>query len=38
MPYKEEAQLNFMTSRKEVDQSGEGPMKKKLLMKMRVPC
>ena len=33
MPYKEEAQLNSMTSKKEVGQAAEGPMKMKLLMK-----
>jgi len=33
MSYKEEARLNFMTSRKEIHQVAEGPMKKKLLMR-----
>ena len=33
MPYKEEAWLNSMTSRKEIDQAAGEPTKKKLLMK-----
>jgi hypothetical protein len=36
MPYKKEAQLNFVTSRGEVDKATKGPTKKKMLMKNRI--